>query len=153
MDAAKESAVMTDHVQSAELDIDALMEASESPDAGALVVFGGTVRRAHEGKTVTAIEYSAYAPLAEKALAEVEAAAMEQFDILSCTIRHRIGKLEVGELSVIVVVRAAHRAAAFEAGRYAIDTLKKTAPVWKREAYSDGTEVYLQGESLPGAGQ
>jgi len=72
--------------------------------------------------------------------------------ILSCVIRHRVDKLEVGELSVVVVVRSAHRADAFEAGRFAIDTLKKTAPVWKREAYSDGTEVYLQGETLPGAG-
>ena len=77
---------------------------------------------------------------------------MARFDILSCVIRHRTGKLEVGELSVVVVVRAAHRAEAFVAGRFAIDTLKKTAPVWKREAYSDGTEVYLQGETLPGAG-
>ena len=54
---------------------------------------------------------------------------------------------------MVVVVRAAHRAEAFEAGRFAIDTLKKTAPVWKREAYADGTEVYLQGETLPGAGE
>lgn len=143
---------MSEHVGAAPIDLDALLEAGDSPDAGALVVFGGTVRRHHDGKSVTAIEYSAYEPLAEKALAEVEAETMERFDILSCLIRHRVGKLEVGELSVVVVVRAAHRAEAFEAGRYAIDTLKKTAPVWKREAYADGTEVYLQGEPLPGAG-
>ena len=144
---------MNQRVDSAPIDLDALLEATDSPDAGALVVFGGTVRRHHDGKAVTAIEYSAYAPLAEKALAEVEAEAMARFDILSCAIRHRTGRLAVGELSVIVVVRAAHRADAFEAGRFAIDTLKKTAPVWKREGYSDGTEVYLQGETLPGAGQ
>lgn len=143
---------MTERVDSNVIDIDRLLEETDSPDAGALVVFGGTVRRHHDDKAVTAIEYSAYEPLAEKALAEVEAEAMAKFDILSCTIRHRTGKLEVGELSVVVVVRAAHRAEAFEAGRFAIDTLKKTAPVWKREAYSDGTEVYLQGETLPGAG-
>lgn len=143
---------MTERVDSTVIDIDQLLEQTDSPDAGALVVFGGTVRRHHDGKAVTAIEYSAYEPLAEKALAEVEAEAMARFNILSCVIRHRTGKLEVGELSVVVVVRAAHRADAFEAGRFAIDTLKKTAPVWKREAYSDGTEVYLQGETLPGAG-
>lgn len=143
---------MTERVDSNVIDIDRLLEETDSPDAGALVVFGGTVRRHHDNKAVTAIEYSAYEPLAEKALAEVEAEAMAKFDILSCAIRHRTGKLEVGELSVVVVVRAAHRAEAFEAGRFAIDTLKKTAPVWKREAYSDGTEVYLQGETLPGAG-
>jgi len=143
---------MSERVDSAEIALDHLLEETDSPDAGALVVFGGTVRQHHDGKAVTAIEYSAYEPLAEKALAEVEAEAMARFDILSCVIRHRTGKLAVGELSVVVVVRAAHRADAFEAGRFAIDTLKKTAPVWKREAYSDGTEVYLQGETLAGAG-
>lgn len=144
---------MPERVDSAEIALDKLLEETDSPDAGALVVFGGTVRQHHDGKAVTAIEYSAYAPLAEKALAEVEAEAMARFDILSCVIRHRTGKLEVGELSVVVVVRAVHRADAFEAGRFAIDTLKKTAPVWKREGYSDGTAVYLQGETLPGAGE
>ncbi len=143
---------MSERVNDAAIDIDALLALTDSPDAGALVVFGGTVRRHHDDKAVTAIEYSAYAQLAEKALAEVEAQAMAQFDILSCVIRHRTGKLEVGELSVVVVVRSEHRADAFEAGRFAIDTLKKTAPVWKREAYADGTEVYLQGETLPSAG-
>lgn len=143
---------MSERVNAEEIAIDRLLEETDSPDAGALLVFGGTVRRHHDGKAVTAIEYSAYEPLAEKALAEVEAEAMQQFDILSCVIRHRTGRLAVGELSVVVVVRAAHRADAFAAGRFAIDTLKKTAPVWKREAYSDGTEVYLQGETLPGAG-
>ena len=144
---------MSERVDSAEIDLAALLEQTESPDAGALVVFGGTVRRHHAGKTVSGIDYSAYEPLAERALAEVEAQALARFDILSCTIRHRTGQLAIGDLSVVVVVRAAHRAEAFEAGRFAIDTLKRTAPVWKREAYSDGTEVYLQGETLPGAGQ
>lgn len=144
---------MSKRVDSGAIDLEQLLEQTQSPDAGAVVVFGGTVRREHDGKEVTAIEYSAYEPLAEKALAEVEAQALARFDILSCVIRHRVDKLEVGELSVVVVVRSAHRAEAFEAGRFAIDTLKKTAPVWKREAYSDGTEVYLQGETLPGAGE
>ncbi len=144
---------MTERVDSVVIDLDELLAQTDSPDAGALVVFGGTVRRHHDGKAVTAIDYSAYEPLAERSLAEVEAEAMARFDILSCAIRHRTGKLEVGDLSVVVVVRAVHRAEAFEAGRFAIDTLKKTAPVWKREAYADGTEGYLQGETLPGAGE
>ena len=144
---------MSKRVDSGAIDLDQLLEQTDSPDAGAFVIFGGTVRRQHDGKAVTAIEYSAYAPLAEKALAEVEDQAMARFNILSCVIRHRVDKLEVGELSVVVVVRSEHRADAFDAGRFAIDTLKKTAPVWKREAYSDGTEVYLQGETLPGAGE
>lgn len=144
---------MSTRVDRSAIDLNQLLTQTDSPDAGAFVVFGGTVRRHHDGKSVTAIEYSAYEPLAEKALAEVEAQAMAQFDILSCVIRHRVDRLEVGELSVAVVVRSAHRADAFAAGRFAIDTLKKTAPIWKREAYSDGTQVYLQGEQLPGAGE
>ncbi len=142
-----------DHIGADVIDIEQLLAETDSPDAGAFVVFGGTVRRHHDAKSVTAIEYSAYEPLAEKALAEVEAETLAQFDVISCAIRHRTGRLQVGELSVVVVVRSAHRADAFAAGRFAIDTLKKTAPVWKRERYSDGSEVYLQGETLPGAGE
>ena len=144
---------MTDHIDGDAIDLDALVEETASPDAGAVVVFGGTVRRHHAGQTVTDIEYSAYVPLAERALAAVEAEALSGYDILSCRIRHRTGRLRVGELSVVVVVRAAHRAEAFEAARFAIDRLKATAPVWKRETYADGSQVYQQGEALPGAGE
>jgi len=131
-----------DHIGADVIDIEQLLAETDSPDAGAFVVFGGTVRRHHDAKSVTAIEYSAYEPLAEKALAEVEAETLAQFDVIFFFF-----------LSVVVVVRSAHRADAFAAGRFAIDTLKKTAPVWKRERYSDGSEVYLQGETLPGAGE
>ena len=144
---------MNDHVDGDAIDLDALIEETASPDAGAVVVFGGTVRRHHAGQTVTDIEYSAYVPLAERALAAVEAEALAGHDILACRIRHRTGRLRVGELSVVVVVRAAHRAEAFEAARFAIDRLKITAPVWKRETYADGSQVYQQGEALPGAGE
>jgi molybdopterin synthase catalytic subunit len=143
---------MSERVREAPLSVEELMTATESDEAGAVVVFGGTVRRENEGKAVTAISYTAYEPLAERTFAELEQTVLERFPVTACRIVHRVGALEIGELSVLVVVRAPHRGDAFEAARYAIDTLKKTAPVWKREAYSDGTEVYLQGETLPGAG-
>jgi molybdopterin synthase catalytic subunit len=143
---------MSERVREAPLSVEELMSATESDEAGAVVVFGGTVRRQNEGKDVTAISYTAYEPLAERTFAELEQTVLERFPVTGCRVVHRVGALEIGELSVLVVVRAPHRGDAFEAARYAIDTLKKTAPVWKREAYSDGTEVYLQGETLPGAG-
>lgn len=143
---------MSERIRGETLSLEELLAATESPDAGALVVFGGTVRREHDGKKVTSIAYSAYGPVAERTLRELEEDVCARFDVTGCRLLHRTGSLDVGELSVLVVVRAAHRGEAFDAARYAIDTLKKTVPVWKREAYADGTEVYLQGETLPGAG-
>lgn len=139
---------MSPHVTDQVLDLDALLDATASEDCGALIVFGGTVRIRNDGRRVDAINYSAYAPLAEKALAEIERETLRRFDITRCEIRHRIGDLAIGDLSVVVVVRAAHRAAAFEAGRYAIDTVKHRVPIWKFEQYADGTQAYVAGNAL-----
>jgi len=130
------------------LELDPLLAATESPECGALVVFAGTVRLHNDGRRVTAINYSAYAPLAEKAMAEIEQATLQRFDITRCEIRHRIGDLAIGDMSVVVVVRAPHRAAAFEAGRYAIDTVKHQVPIWKYETYADGSHAYVKGCAL-----
>ncbi len=143
---------MSERVRTTPLEVEELLSVTESEDAGAVVVFGGTVRRHNDGKAVTAISYSAYEPLAERTFAALEEEVVARFPVTGCRIVHRIGELAIGDLSVVVVVRAPHRGDAFEAARHAIDTLKKTAPVWKREAYADGTEVHLQGEALPGAG-
>lgn len=139
---------MLQRVTEQPLVLDALIAETESPDAGALVVFAGTVRAQNDGHQVVAIEYSAYAPLAEKTLAEIEQNSLRDFAITRCCIRHRIGALKIGDTSVLVVVRAVHRTDAFAAGRYAIDTVKRTVPIWKRETYSDGSQTYLQGETL-----
>lgn len=141
---------MPDHITDQPLELEALLEETQSPESGALVVFAGTVRTHNEGRKVTAIDYSAYEPLAEKALAEIEQETLQRFDIARCRIRHRTGDLQIGDMSVVVVVRAAHRADAFEAGRYAIDTVKHKVPIWKREAYADGSHVYLKGCALQG---
>lgn len=104
-----------------ELSLEQLLDDTASPAAGALLVFAGTVRDHHEGKRVTRLEYTAYGPLAERSLAEIEDQAKTRFDILDCRLHHRLGELDVGEVSVYVVIRSVHRAEAFDAGRWAID--------------------------------
>lgn len=127
------------------LDLAGLLAATADPECGALVVFAGTVRLFNDGREVTAINYSAYAPLAEKMLRDIERQALARFAITSCRIEHRIGDLALGDMSVLVVVRAPHRGAAFDAGRYAIDTVKHRVPIWKYEEYADGSHAYVQG--------
>lgn len=112
------------------LDLAALLAQTGDPECGALVVFGGTVRL-DDG--VRKIDYSAYAPLAEKVLAGIERETCARFGARHCRILHRLGTVALGELSVLVVVRAPHRPEAFEAARYAIEELKRRAPVWKEE--------------------
>jgi len=136
------------HLQTGALDLESLLAETAAPDSGALVVFGGTVRNMNGGRPVSGMSYSAYAPLAEKSLAEIEQDTLQRFDIQHCRILHRTGELTLQEFSILVVVRAAHRAAAFEAARYAIDTLKQRVPIWKQEHYVDGGSRYLEGNSL-----
>lgn len=133
------------HLTETPLDLEALLAQTADDSSGALVVFGGTVRL-DDG--VQAIDYTAYAPLAEKALAAIEAETLKKFDIRHCCLQHRIGRLALGELSVLVVVRAAHRGPAFEAARWAIDTLKARVPVWKEEHFRDGRQSFVEGQPL-----
>jgi molybdopterin synthase catalytic subunit len=130
------------------LSLDALVRETASPDAGALVIFAGTVRRTNDGREVTALEYSVYAPLAERRLSEIEAEAERRFNATACRIRHRVGPLAIGETSVLIVARAPHRTEAFAAARYAIDTVKHDVPIWKRETYADGSEAFVKGCAL-----
>lgn len=136
---------MTSRLTPDALDMASLLAQTEDPDCGALVVFGGTVRL-DDG--VQTIDYTAYAPLAEKTLAEIEAETLQRFDIRHCKLVHRIGLLQLGELSVLVVVRAGHRGPAFEAARWAIDTLKSRVPVWKEEHTQDGRSSFVKGQAL-----
>src|SRR5690606_4849358 len=127
------------------LDLMQLLEETRDPASGALVVFSGTVRNHHAGKGVVRLEYSAHRALVEQVLAELEQEVIERFGVQQCRIVHREGTLDIGDDSVLIVVRSAHRPQAFEAARYAIDTLKVRAPVWKREHYSDGSVDYQEG--------
>lgn len=134
------------------LDLDALLDATADPECGALVVFGGTVRLENNDREVSHIDYSAYPPLADKSLAEIEAETRARFGVPHCCLVHRTGSLAVGELSVLAVVRAAHRAEAFDAARYAMEELKRRVAVWKHEHYTDGESGYLEGYSVADQG-
>lgn len=136
------------HLTCAPLDLAALLKLSHELEDGALAVFGGTVRWHNNGKQVRAIAYSAYAPVAERRLREIEAEAVTRCGARLCLVRHRLGDLSIGDLSVLVVARAEHRAEAFAAARYAIEAIKHSVPIWKREEYSDGTSAYVMGCEL-----
>jgi molybdopterin synthase catalytic subunit len=127
------------------LDLDALLAASSDDRAGALVVFGGTVRNHHEGRAVTQLTYSAYAPLAEKLIAAIERETVARFQVLHCRVVHRTGALGIGDAAIYAVVRAAHRREAFAAAQYAVDRVKHEVPVWKEEFYADGSSAFVQG--------
>lgn len=130
------------------LDLNILLSETENDQSGAMVAFAGTVRNHHEGKGVSGMSYSAYGPMAEKVLEELEQETLEKFPIHACRIVHRIGELGIGEASVLVVVRSAHRGDAFDAARYAMDTLKIRVPVWKHDFYTDGSKAYQDGVPL-----
>lgn len=130
------------------LALDPLLQETEDPGSGALVVFYGTVRNTNDGRPVRSMAYEAHVSMAEKVLAEIEQEALDKFAIQHCRIQHRTGHLELGEPSVIIVVRAAHRGDAYAASRYAIDELKQRAPIWKEEHYADGDSRYLDGVPL-----
>lgn len=136
------------HLFEKPLELDKLLLETTDSEAGALAVFGGTVRDHHAGRGVICLHYSAHKPLAAKRIAEVEIEAKRRFAVQHCRIVHRIGELAIGDAAVYVVVRAAHRDAAFDAARWAIDTVKSTVPIWKEEHYDDGSSVFVEGTPL-----
>jgi molybdopterin synthase catalytic subunit len=114
--------------------------------SGALVTFAGTVRDHARGKSVTALEYEAYPPAAEKMLAQIGDEIYDRWGLRTVAIVHRYGLLQVGETSVVIAVSSAHRDEAFEACRYAIERIKVLVPIWKREVYQDGA-VWIGSEA------
>ena len=124
-----------------------LAEAYELADDaanGAIVVMSGTVRNQTEGKAVEYLEYQAYQPMAIAVFNSIAAQIRRQWrDVNRIVIHHRVGKLKIGEISVIVAVGCPHRGEAFAACRYAIDTLKHNAPIWKKEWFSDGASTWV----------
>ncbi len=115
---------------------------------GAVVTFDGCVRNQSHGRATLYLEYEAYESMALEKMQEIAASLHVLFAIDSVAIAHRLGRLEVGETSVFIAVSAPHRKAAFEACRHAIDTLKKTVPIWKKEFFEDGA-VWADGELPP----
>ena len=122
---------------------DALAAEVDDPGAGGIVIFSGVVRNETGGRPVKFLEYEAHAPMAEAKMREIgETVRARWAGVRRVALLHRIGRLEIGESSVLIAVSAAHRQDAFEACQYAIDTLKRTVPVWKKEHFEDG-EVWV----------
>jgi molybdopterin synthase catalytic subunit len=118
----------------------ALEESVTTSGDGGVVTFQGVVRDNARGKQVRSLEYDAYVEMAEQQMSQIAAEAEARWEDSTVAMVHRIGRLEIGECSVVVVVACPHRGEAFEACRYAIDTLKSTVPIWKKEIYADGEE-------------
>jgi molybdopterin synthase catalytic subunit len=110
---------------------------------GAAILFLGTVRDSNDGRAVSGIEYSAYRSMAERELATIVAETASEFGTTDVVVEHRIGTLEIGEVSVAIAVAHPHRGAAYDASRYAIEQIKRRVPIWKRELYADGTREWV----------
>lgn len=122
------------------LDVAAVLREVEDPEAGAVASFIGTVRRRSRERDVVHLEYEAYEEMADEMLGQLAAALTERHGLCGAAIHHRLGRVEVGEASVVIAVSAPHRSAALDACREAIETLKTTIPLWKKEVYAGGEE-------------
>jgi molybdopterin synthase catalytic subunit len=128
------------------IDYLALTEEVRRSDCGAVVVFLGTVRDLTGERVTVALEYEAYPAMAEKKMAEIEDETRARWPVGAMAMEHRLGHLEVGDISVAVAVSCPHRGQAFEACRYAIDRLKELVPIWKKENWADGTTEWVHPE-------
>ena len=120
----------------------------EDRSAGGSVLFVGTIRRKSDGKSVKGLTYEVYREMAEKRMKEIEGEVRRKWPVVRMAMVHRYGDLKVGEVSVAVAVSCEHRAEAFEACRFAIDAIKGTLPMWKKEKFRGGGEVWVRGTPL-----
>jgi molybdopterin synthase catalytic subunit len=118
------------------------------PEDGAAIVFEGVVRDNTRGRKTLYLDYEAYEEMALQQMKELATQALETFKVREVAIVHRLGRLQIGETSVLIVVASAHRGPAYEASRWLIDTLKRTVPIWKKEYFVDGA-VWADGEPFP----
>jgi molybdopterin synthase catalytic subunit len=128
----------------APLSLEEVYGLADDPANGAIVVMSGMVRNQTDGKPVVALEYQAYEPMALQVFRQIAADLRQTWpDVKRVVIHHRTGKLQIGEMSVLVAVGCPHRSEAFDACRYAIDTLKHQAPIWKKEHWQDGSSSWV----------
>lgn len=128
------------------IDLNELVAYVTDPEAGAIAAFIGTTRNHNEGRRVIALDYEAYPEMAEKELARIGADAAKTWQISRMAIVHRLGPVQIGEASVVIAVSSPHREEAFAASRFAIEEIKKTVPIWKKEVY-EGGEVWIGTQS------
>lgn len=134
------------------LNLQELVDFVSDPGAGAIATFIGTTRNNNEGRRVVALDYDAYAEMAEKELRRIGGDANKKWQLCRMAIVHRIGPVQITQASVMIAVSSAHREAAFAACRFAIEEIKKTVPIWKKELY-EGGELWIgtqSGQPLPG---
>ena len=127
------------------IDVSALMAAAGDESAGAISIFVGVARRSSSARAegvVERLEYEAYVPMAEREMKRIASEADDLYSVVNLVVHHRVGRLEIGEAAVAIVVATAHRSAAFDACRFVIEELKKRVPIWKKEVFDDG-EVWV----------
>ncbi len=124
------------------LDVQAVIDAVQTEQAGAINIFIGTVRNQTAQKSVIGLEYEAFEAMAIKKMEEIAEQAKAKFPVLKVAMAHRVGKLKLGEMAVVIAVATPHRAESFAACKFIIDTLKEVVPIWKKELFEDG-EVWV----------
>ena len=130
------------------IDAQKTVAAAKQGEDGAVVVFDGIVRNHSRGRRTLHLDYEAYEEMAVRQMRELGRKAHERFGVRQVVMVHRLGRLEIGETSILIVVASAHRSAAFEACRWLIDSIKQTVPIWKKETFADGA-VWAPGEPFP----
>src|SRR5580700_6586139 len=130
------------------IDTSGVLQRIKRGEDGAAVVFEGVVRNQTRGRRTLYLDYEAYEEMALRQMESLAEQALKEFQVREVALVHRLGRLEIGETSVLIVVASAHRAAAFDACRWLIDTLKRTVPIWKKEYFEDGA-VWADGEAFP----
>ena len=130
-------------VSEGRLDPEAITDLVQGGSSGAVVTFLGTTRETTGDRRVRALEYEAYVPMAESKLAQVAEEMKERWEVNEVAIAHRLGRLDIGEISLVVAIASAHRREAFAACQYAVDRIKQTVPIWKKEFF-EGGEVWVE---------
>lgn len=134
------------------IDIPEILASVKDRSAGAVDLFIGTTRDVSRGKKVKYLDYEAYGPMAQQQMEQMAEEVLQKWKVSKISIVHRVGRVEIGEASVVIAVSSAHRREAFEACRYLIDTLKRDIPIWKKEYFEDGAVwIGLEGSQPPGS--
>lgn len=139
------------HLQHGPLNLNGLITTPQDAESGALLTFVGVVRNQNLGKPVVALDYDCAPELARQALNSIAEDALVQWEINTLILAHAYGRIEIGQPSVYIAVGTPKRAAAYEASRFLIETIKQRVPIWKCEVYANGQEAWLEGTPLPEA--